>query len=378
MENLTRINLDFDTNPMVLSLVDVLTACPHLTHLTYTIGSSLSLSAVDAYDTPTSKLTTLELRAPHIADTLIETVLDGSPDLQHLIVNGCGTSIFNIVAKHAPKLQVLGYNTYDEIMPQHRMVNEPGLRVLYTKITNGTGMPASILLPFLYRHMATLENICVHVASMKNEEVTEIPTKCPGFKLKNLRVLKLAAKKTTQRYLFQAIQHTGLEDFTISHVYDTSAMVDALKTLSLLHFSMGRIRSSNPNTRQLVSLFTDYAKKPMKSIDFCGSDAITDHVFQALGDVAALRHVAFSHLERSTAQGIDGFFAKAQQLESVRLVSISAVTNNTLTVLGACQPLRKLYLDKIPAVTNDGVARLKRANGCLWVRVSECPSIVTD
>ncbi|KAI8139367.1 hypothetical protein BJV82DRAFT_626979 [Fennellomyces sp. T-0311] len=370
---LTKLVVSFSKSESIITLADVLTTCVNLTELSYTTTSTLSgtndaSTTVNRHDA----LRSLKLKSNAISDGHIKAVLQQCPQLRRLVMLGANPSVFNPIIKYGEKLQILGYNSRSSLpYPiQGDDTQEHGLRIVCTN-DGTTAVPASLILPLLYKHRKTLETVFVDISSILETDLQRFYTTYPDFKFEKLTTLTFWPFKGIQQFMLRTIKDTvGLRYLSMVNVSNLEYVVDAIIHLpALTTLRLSHVKST-ANCSSLVSLFSAHAmrsesQKSLETIKFRHCDGITDAVLFSLASIKTLQRAIFYALKGTKAKGLREFFRNTgDQLKEVKLAEMDFVTDNVVADLGNLRSVKYVELNGLPKVTDEGIRSMLDKESC--------------
>lgn len=382
---LTTIELDLGKNQHTITLADTLLTCTSVTNLTFTTASSMSTLGGDFFLlSDKHPLQNLELKSSSITGPDIEMLLQRCQQLRRLVMDGCDTTVLDMVYQHARNLEILGYNhDYETQNLLPTISTQPGLRRIYTN-DGGAPVPATSILPILYKNMQTLEVVYVHLTEMAKRDLQQFNANHPFFKLETLSRLSFWSNRGIQELILQSIHQTKtLTHLDVVNVYDLSKLIDVVMTLPpLTKFQISHVRSSR-YSGNFIKLFQRYAllslsQESLNAATFRYCGAITDPALNSMADITTLQQVFLCGLDNVTTRGLIKFLYKLKdQLTYVKLAEMDTVTDSSVIALSQVQTLTCAELECLLKVSNQGILGFieNRSNKLRKLIVKTCPHI---
>ncbi|KAI9494404.1 hypothetical protein BDB00DRAFT_871494 [Zychaea mexicana] len=370
-KTLATLDLDLAQNDETFSpsilLTDILSACRNLKNLTYSTSSPLAKLAGDFNTAEQHKtLINMQLKASSITRPDIEFMLQKCQKLRRFVINGCNATVLDAVNSHSTNLEIFAYNPSFTIPQLQGDISndETGLRQIYTG--NYDDVPATHLLPLIYKNRTTLETVHALMSPITNEEeLQSLYAAYPFFKLKRVTKLAFWGLRGIQKFMLQAIRNTTtLFDLTVTFAYDVNELVEAiLKLPSLKIVKLSNIRQSIGSS-SWITLFESYGdishSRPSlqcASLQYC--DGITDAELVALSGIKSLHEITLDRLLHVSANGISTLIQNlSSQLTSVQLIDMDVVDDSALVALGDLKRMTYIKLDLLDSITDQGIRRM--------------------
>ncbi|KAI8139391.1 hypothetical protein BJV82DRAFT_250745 [Fennellomyces sp. T-0311] len=382
---LTTIKLDLGNNQHTITLADTLLTCTSVTDLSFKTTSPMATLGGDfLLLSDHHPLSNLELKSSSITGSDIEAMLQRCQKLRRLVMNGCDTTVLDMVNQHTPNLEILGYNhDYETQQLQSTINTRPGLRRIYTN-DGGAPVPAAKVIPLIYKNMQTLEAVYVHLSEVSKRELQEFSAIYPNLKLESLSRLSFWSTRGTQQLILQSIHETRtLTHLDVVNVHDLDRLIGVIMAMPpLTKFQVSYVKSSKCST-SFIQLFQRYATMSLTqhsltaaTFRYCG--AITDAVLDSMANITTLKQIFFCNLDNITTRGIIKFFDKVKdQLTDVKLAEMDAITDSSVVALGQVRTLACIELERLFKVTNTGIrAIVEKGNGKLKkLTVTACPLV---
>ncbi|KAI8139764.1 hypothetical protein BJV82DRAFT_243689 [Fennellomyces sp. T-0311] len=370
-----------------MTIADALLVCSNLKELAYKTNTWLSDALGDLsilqLSNPALNSLQLQARSGNGIGADIEPLLQKCQQLRRLVLDGCTNAVLDVIGKHCPTLELLGYNTDDEVrdLNQDTGPSQPsGLRALSS--TSGLdAIPMGELMPLLKNNMKTLDTIYVDICP-ENDPLDGTPY--ADLKFPNLKALKYWSDDnggSIERILLQSIPScTALTHFEalnttiVCQVVDTLLTLPPVRTLTLADTDESAAAHTN-----LVRLFQKYSvfshtTPCLDTVCFRYCSSVDDSVLDALGQVQTLRNITLSGLDNVTAIGLNRFLAKlGTEVLSLALASMDSVTDSHLITLGTMKGLSEIHLENLPHISNYGVIYMvDNANQLRGVLIKRC------
>ncbi|KAI9268002.1 hypothetical protein BDA99DRAFT_504586 [Phascolomyces articulosus] len=416
-----EIHIDDDFNKVTLT--DILLVCSNITDLTYIAHNTL----VDLRDqdliglhNENLPLASLEVKSSNITKQTVKTILQRYIQLRRLVINGCDSSVIDSIDQYATEnLEILGYNTrnvptlqsqqqqqlslppspplddYTQNQDIKQMDVTRGLRkIIAMNNDQGRMVHTSTFFPIIYKNRKSIETISISLTDLIRDEVQDINSAYPDFRLNRLTDITFWPTPRLQRLLLQSIPSTitTLKHVTIRYSEDASDIyrmllrLPPLETLRILS-----VDTTGLEKQCLVELFERYAQLSesshgsvsLKTVSLWHGDLVDDTVLSVLGDIKTLHHVTLWDLHSVTTQGLQDLMKKLyNQLTCIDIKAMSAVTDIVVAELGGSDTLTTIGLDGLPKVTNQGIRALidkKVSNPKLSsLTITNCSSVTDE
>ena len=388
---LTSLVVDFKQGSIVIIPSDLLSFCPCLKNLEYSIPHRLSDVLDDsARLDPHKSLLDMRLVAKSITEKDLERLLYCCQRLLRLRLTGADNTVFNPIDTLCPSLKIFGCNTdkYSHVQRLESLNGEQhadGLQQLNTH-SGGVGVAASAILPLIHRNMHSLKALFVHIG--RREDRPEMAQKYRDLELKNLRRLSFYGNNTKliQPLILNSISTcTELTSFCITSSKDMPLVIRELISLPRLE----TLRISYPKDgaagkKKLIQLLNRYANisKPGRhlkcvALRYCKT-LITDAVLDSLAGVQSLEDIFFEGWSDITSHGMEKFYKKiGNNLTAIRLTELDVVNDSTLiTISSNSDNLKRIELGKLKNLSDQGIKELvDRAPKLQTLNISNCVSI---
>ncbi|KAI8143636.1 hypothetical protein BJV82DRAFT_578791 [Fennellomyces sp. T-0311] len=384
--------LDFDlgNNVTGITLASILNVCSSVTDLSYRTYISLQYLAGDfTIAEQHNSLVNLRLKSRTITGDVIRNILQRCPQLKRLVMTGCEPTVLDAVRMHAVNLEILAYNAASQI-PELQTLGvreKPGLRVVYANDEGTIAVPHIYLLPLLFKHMSTLENVFVYLPALPANELAQVIATYPGFTLDSVKRLSFWPLDGVQSFMLRAIQNTRtLTHLSVASVHDLDALLKTLLGLPpLTTLRMAHIRSTN-NRAVFNQLFQKYAtlsrsQPSLRSATFRYCYEITDEMLVSLAQIQTLREVSLCGLRSLTTAGINTFLGMVSgQLEYIRLVEMNFITDDNIANIGNMNILDTVHLEGLRHVTDRGIRSLvdRMDHKLDKLSIRSCPLVTDD
>ncbi|KAI8150000.1 hypothetical protein BJV82DRAFT_6468 [Fennellomyces sp. T-0311] len=367
---LTKLELNLGgTQNTPITLSHVLLAFPRLKSLIYTTTSRLveSIGNTSLLD-ENHELVDMELDSKYIAGKDILPLLQKCRHMRRLLLNGCNTTVLHAVDMSCPALEILGYNTRGNHVPEltqpTRQRTTFGLREFYTK--NGSDPEfAAIILPLIRKNMATLKTVYMNISAWGLHELSSMYA---DLRLDSVDKLTFWGDDSgiIQPLILRSISScTTLSHLSVSASHDIPGLVDALTALPRLEsLELSHIWSSVGCT-YLVRLFDAYAEdtrniRPFRTISLGYCYVVTDAVLAALSKIRSLENITLSNLRNVSTRGIDAFMNELSNTgtANISLIEMDSIMDDQLIALGKMERLRSINLDELKNVTDYGITEV--------------------
>ncbi|KAI8145585.1 hypothetical protein BJV82DRAFT_604272 [Fennellomyces sp. T-0311] len=347
------------------------------------MASTGDYSTMEQHDT----LINLSLTSNLITGEDIKPMLQRCQRLRRLVMDKCSPTVFDPINKYAPNLEILSYNNLDVPDLSSSAAGQPqGLRNIYTN-NGGTSVPTKDIFPLIYKNMATLKTAYLNISALSQQEVQQLSTVYPDFKLWNLESLTFWTKNQTELFIIQALRGvTTLSFLSLLNVKNLNAIVTVIKNMPPVRELRIEHTHGTTNNLGLVELFRNYSTHDQKQralsiAYFRKSTVITDSVLNSLADVTTLRSITLKSLDYITTEGIRNFLEKtAGQLTYLKLCDMEVVTNECIMMISCAKPSTEVYLENLPSIKNQGILAMVNNKGPQFKRltIKNCKSTTKD
>ncbi|KAI7855809.1 hypothetical protein BDC45DRAFT_504788 [Circinella umbellata] len=431
---LTSFTIDVGNTKNPVLIAEILASCSNLSNLIYSTTTSLSTQQTgnENSDSHSKKLNqqhyslqNLQIRAPSITGSDIDSILKYCLALRRLVMNECDPSVLNTIVGHAtPNLEILGYERSDDSFPvpplpakknqhqketishNHRRRSQQhhhnkktkkqkmvgNLRILHIANNSNKPIPARNIIPLLYKNRKSLNYIMACISSITETELEQFHAKYPDFQLHNVTRLVFWPYKGIQEFLLHAVYNsTKLSFLHAVNAQDINVVITALlempplKRLSIKNPKCSSTRTtevqSAPSELYLNILFKKYARlslsspkattassssRSFKSLVLRGCNCVTDRELATLSNIKTLKRITFQELINVSTHGLMTLFIHLNnQLTSIRLAEMRSVTDDILSLFGDMDNLTCIKLENLQQVTDQGIKILvnkKKAN----------------
>ena len=390
-KTLTTLDLDLSNNVNAINLADVLMLCTNLCKLSFTTAHALTplvgdFSTMEQH----AALIDLQIEAQDIIGQDIGLMLQRCQQLRRFIMYTCNQSVFDVISRYTPNLEVLGYNSYFITQQLHKREDQKtkGLKALYTNKYVPTVSIKSIL-PLIYKNKGSLVELHTAISEVTERELQEMYSTYPDFTLDKINKLTSWMPMGTQQFMLRSIHDTTtLTDLTAVKVHDVNELVNTLINLSALSTLEISYVYSTTGRSSLIRLFKRYARVAEKSRSsltfarFQHCDTISDDVLSSLASINTLHKVCLCGLQYVSTDGINNMISKlSNQLSYLRLEEMESVTDNVIFWLGDLKKLNRIVLVNLPNVTDAGIYELlDKADTHILTKlvVESCPMITAE
>ncbi|KAG2225700.1 hypothetical protein INT45_012172 [Circinella minor] len=326
-QTLTTLDINVGDSTSSVKLVDILLTCTNLVNLKFTTTYPLTLllgnfSTMEQH----SSLIDLEIKSKAITGSDIGILLQRCEQLRRLVLDTCDESVFDVINRYTPNLEILAYNTNFDIEQLQQ---------------SGSGN--------------------ISEAELQNLYITH-----PDFTLNNIKNLTFWSCTGAQQFIVRSIRNTNtLRHLCVINVHDMDGLIETLMIMPpLLTLKFWDVNSITGRS-SLIRLFERYARAVKKShltlnqayFGFC--DIISDEILSALTAINTLQKITFRQLINVSGGGINSMFDKLKsQLTYVSLENMNSITDDTIIVIGSLKKLNYLNLSALDYVTDKGIYEL--------------------
>ena len=317
-----------------------------------------------------SKLETLRLAGFCIELENLEDILQSSPSLRHLELNGCGSEVLDVALFHCKMLEIITLNGY---MPyiDYSLVSdsqspkqyETGVRILTATIDNIECFTGLFAL-----HCHTIEVLSLNMTapplhqwmSLMNtfrelSNLTHLILRCTD----NAACTAAAALIRKSPALLSIKFNTAIKVTE----QDLARAIVAVPRLQSLHFTNAKFPGLNLQTlfQGLAAKNTRHSTLQHLSLSFIEWDdthLTVVSVFDCLSDIVSLQTIEIVQCRAITESIINRFCQKMQQhpsIEAITFDSLDCFTDESLKYLAAIKRLELLKLFSVKTITDQGL-----------------------
>ncbi|KAI7852007.1 hypothetical protein BDC45DRAFT_201812 [Circinella umbellata] len=342
---LTRIDIDFTNNKIILSLSALLTSAPNLIWLFYKTSTSLRKAAGD----------TSALIEPHCLKQLrVECSMISSEDIQPILTNcqrlfslvliGCEPSVMDTVYSCCAELEFFGYNTYKHISTMTKAQTERSQSVGLLVLDIGTPVHVEQLLPYFTKHAETLSVVFAPLNELLPEELVLLDTWAYPVKMRKLRIFHCQFAGETEHVVARLIK----DCFELRNVlFDKVDNMDILsrelvKADKLSDLYLTNIHGTVEN--ELQRLFDKHVllgdESRLSHLRFQNVSTLSNAVINGLRCLKKLKVLEFFQCEGMTASALSSVIPDIKSLTEIKFYQVDVVDDQVVRSLGSIKTVR--------------------------------------
>ena len=373
---LTRIDIDFTNNKVILSLSALLTSAPNLIWLYYKTSTSIRKAAGDssALIEPHG-LKQLQVESSMISGEDIQPILAHCQRLRTLALIGCDPSVMNTVYSCCSELEFFGYNADTHITmmtkAQAERSQSTGLRVLDI----GTAVHVEQLLPYFTKYSETLRVAFVSLYELLPEELILLDTWAYPAKMKELRIFHCQFAEDTEHVIARLIKDCPeLRNVLFDNVDNMDILSrELVKADKLSKLYLINIQGTVEN--ELQRLFDKHVllgdESQLSFLRFHNASTLSDAVINGLRCLKNLKTLEFYHCEGMTPSALSSVIPDIKSLTEIKFYQVDAVDDQVVRSLGFIKTVRLVSL----VAVHDATVRhlVEHSKHLETIEVRNCP-----
>ena len=201
---LTRMDVNSESNPGLVTLTEILSSCTTLTTLNYTTKYRMSVLLGDfSVVNDTHPLTSISIKADAIDGQDMEILLQRCQQLRRITLDGCDESIFEPIGRLAHRLRVLGYNHPFKIPQHEEEMNTCGIKMIYGN--DNDDITFNAIFPLIYKNRKSLHYIVGSIEDPTALEMETFRTTYANFTLDKLNMFGIRQTPHIQSIFLRSI-----------------------------------------------------------------------------------------------------------------------------------------------------------------------------
>ncbi|KAG2222815.1 hypothetical protein INT45_011625 [Circinella minor] len=374
---LTRIDIDFTNNKVILSLSALLASAPNLTWLYYKTSTSLRKAAGDASALIEPHcLKQLQVESSMISGEDIQPILTKCQQLRSLVLIGCGSSVMDTVYSCCAELELFGYNVDTHITTMTQAQTErpqsTGLRVLDI----GTPIHVEQLLPYFTKHSETLRVVFVALNELLPEELVLLDTWAYPVKMRELRIFHCQFAEETEHVVARLIKDCSeLRNVLFDNVDNMDILSrELVKADKLSKLYLANIQGTVEN--ELQRLFDKHVllgdESQLSYLRFQNVSTLSNAVINGLRCLKKLKVLEFYQCEGMTASALSSVIPDIKSLTEIKFYQVDAVDDQVVRSLGSIKTVRLVSMVNVHDVSVRHL--IEHSSRLEIIEVRNCPN----